>query len=124
MPSALAAVFIHAMCWGGLLYTLIYVVPVFKKQFADFGVKLPFLTELCINFSDWMVDYWYVLVIPILVGLAADGAIAYMLRLSNNSRAGYWLWLLFLAIIPLTVVGVVITAVYGPLIGVMENLSR
>jgi type IV pilus assembly protein PilC len=44
-----------------LCFIMIYIIPKFKKIFADFGMKLPWLTEELIAVSDWVATYWYVL---------------------------------------------------------------
>ncbi len=48
---------------------LVYVVPVFAKQFQSAGHELPALTRWVISFSDFLRDY-YVIFVPILVGIA------------------------------------------------------
>jgi type IV pilus assembly protein PilC len=39
---------------------LIFVIPVFADMFKDFGSKLPAPTQLLIDFSHFLRDYWYV----------------------------------------------------------------
>jgi len=36
-----------------------FVVPVFAKQFAETGRKLPGLTQMVVDFSDFFQEYWY-----------------------------------------------------------------
>lgn len=43
---------------------MIYVVPKFAKMFQDLGGDLPFLTQMLIDLSNNLVEYWY---IPLLV---------------------------------------------------------
>ena len=40
-----------------VIFIMIWIVPVFDKMFAEFGLKLPVMTILLINFSRWVVDY-------------------------------------------------------------------
>jgi type IV pilus assembly protein PilC len=48
---------------GGIVAgIMIYIVPKFKKIFADFGTELPQITLLLITMSDWLAAYWYMLV--------------------------------------------------------------
>jgi len=44
-----------------LTFIMIYIIPKFKKIFADFGMTLPWLTEKLIQVSDWVATYWYIL---------------------------------------------------------------
>jgi type IV pilus assembly protein PilC len=43
-----------------LMFIMIAIIPKFKKIFADFGMKLPWATEVLIDVSDWFAEYWYV----------------------------------------------------------------
>src|SRR6478735_2407971 len=43
-----------------LSFILIYIIPKFKKIFADFQMKLPAITELLLDISDFFVNIWYV----------------------------------------------------------------
>ncbi len=46
---------------GILLFIMIYIIPKFKKIFADFNMKLPWATETLIDVSDWCMKYWYII---------------------------------------------------------------
>lgn len=50
---------LHLLLVGEFIVTfiMIWIVPVFDKMFAEFGLKLPVMTVLLINFSRWVVDY-------------------------------------------------------------------
>lgn len=43
-----------------LSFILIYIIPKFKKIFADFQMKLPAITELLLDISDFVQHNWYV----------------------------------------------------------------
>lgn len=43
-----------------LSFILIYIIPKFKKIFADFQMKLPAMTELLLDISDFVQHNWYV----------------------------------------------------------------
>ncbi len=49
----------------------IWVIPVFAKVFQGFGAQLPFMTRLLIGFSNFMVSYWYVLLLAGVVAFVA-----------------------------------------------------
>jgi type IV pilus assembly protein PilC len=44
-----------------LTFIMIFIIPKFEKIFADFKIKLPWITEQLIATSRWFVKYWYVL---------------------------------------------------------------
>ncbi|TDK20673.1 type II secretion system F family protein [Luteimonas aestuarii] len=58
---------------------MVYVVPIFKEQFASFGADLPAFTSLVFGFSDLLVKWWWAL---LLVGLAASTAFMFMFKRS------------------------------------------
>ena len=48
---------------------LIFVVPSFAEIFAGFGAELPAFTLFVLGISEWMQDYWWVVLAAIVVGL-------------------------------------------------------
>lgn len=47
-------------------FIMYYIIPKFKEIFRDFGVELPEITELLINTSDLVVQWWFMApIIPI-----------------------------------------------------------
>jgi type IV pilus assembly protein PilC len=46
---------------GIVSFIMMFIIPKFKKIFSDFGTDLPAMTEMLIGFSDWMLQYWYML---------------------------------------------------------------
>ncbi|MHA3049343.1 type II secretion system F family protein [Acinetobacter sp. ANC 4641] len=50
---------------------MVKVVPVFQDLFTSFGAQLPAFTQMVVNMSKWMQEYWFILIIGI--GLAAYG---------------------------------------------------
>jgi type IV pilus assembly protein PilC len=46
---------------GILTFIMLKIVPQFKKIFDDFGSELPAMTQMLINFSNWVVNYWYLI---------------------------------------------------------------
>jgi type IV pilus assembly protein PilC len=51
-----------------LSFILIYIIPKFKKIFADFQMKLPAITELLLDISDFFQTNWYVFPL-VIIGL-------------------------------------------------------
>jgi len=46
---------------GILTFIMMKIVPQFKKIFDDFGSTLPPMTQLLIDISNWVVNYWYLI---------------------------------------------------------------
>ena len=46
---------------GILGFIMVTIVPQFKKIFEDFGSELPPMTQLLINISNWVMNYWYLI---------------------------------------------------------------
>src|SRR5205807_2759018 len=44
-----------------LSFIMIFIIPKFEKIFADFKLKLPWITQMLMDTSRWFVKYWYVL---------------------------------------------------------------
>lgn len=42
-------------------FIMVSIIPKFKKIFADFGTKLPAITEMLITCSDWVSSYFYLI---------------------------------------------------------------
>ncbi len=42
-------------------FIMVYIIPKFKKIFDDFDTELPKITEVLIQTSDWVKNYWYLI---------------------------------------------------------------
>ncbi|MEZ6058772.1 MAG: type II secretion system F family protein [Planctomycetaceae bacterium] len=51
-------------------FQMVFIVPKFKKIFYDFGTDLPAMTSALIDVSDWSLQYWYLVLLPLLSGFA------------------------------------------------------
>ena len=45
---------------------MIFVIPAFKSVFSSFGANLPFLTQVVIDISDFVVAYWWAMLIIVI----------------------------------------------------------
>ena len=64
---------------------MVYVVPIFKEQFASFGADLPAFTSLVFGFSDILVTWWW---LGLIVALAAFAAFMYVYKRSPKLQHG------------------------------------
>jgi len=47
----------------------LFVIPAFAKVYQGFNAKLPFITQLLIGFSNFMVAYWWLMLIAIIAAV-------------------------------------------------------
>lgn len=52
-----------------IIVVMVAVIPNFVGMFADMGVQLPFMTRMMMKGSDFMLHYWYILIV-IIAGIA------------------------------------------------------
>ena len=65
-PAAVVAV---ALLVSSIL--LVFVIPQFEDVFAGFGTELPAFTKMVVNLSDFMVSYWWAVLLAVVgVGVA------------------------------------------------------
>jgi len=77
-----------------LIFIMIKIVPAFQKIFADFGTKLPDMTELLIKISTWIGNYWYLIpAIPIGIWLFVK-----LIRKFKHGRLGWDIYILKLPV--------------------------
>lgn len=63
----------------------IFVIPAFAKVFAGFGAQLPLMTRILLNFSEFMLASW-----PLLLAAATGGALAF--RAWVRTTGGRYAW--------------------------------
>ena len=122
--AALPPVVIHGLLWIWLRDFLLRSVPRFKRTFIDYGMRLPAETEWTLGLSDWIGEYWYLLVPILLALLALDGGVSYLLYRFRKTRWVYWLWFTVMTVLPMYVGRYVFLAMYEPLLRIMGGLSE
>lgn len=60
---------------------IVFIVPTFAKMFAGFGADLPMPTQILLNVSNFIRDYWYIVI-------AAVSAAVYSLRRYVRTEKG------------------------------------
>lgn len=94
-----------AIPFGQAVYVTVFVVPKFKAMFEDFGSKLPLPTQIMIEMSDLIREFWF-LAIPLL-GTAI--VLAWFVTWKVNWRGG----------LAIAVVGGLLSLAYISLSGIM-----
>jgi type IV pilus assembly protein PilC len=75
---------------GILTFIMMKIVPQFKKIFDDFGSTLPPMTQILIDISNWVVNYWFLIpAIPFGINLVIKG-----IKMIPYGRFGWDLFIL------------------------------
>jgi len=84
------------MCVALIISTglIVFIVPTFAKMFAGFGSELPKPTQMLLDTSNFLRDYWYIV-------LATAGAVIYSLRRYVQTEKGGYMADLFRLRFPL-----------------------
>lgn len=77
--------FVIAAVVGAVVVVNLFVIPSFAKVFAGFHAELPLMTRMLMGFSNFMVQFW-----PLLLLLGVGGAYAF--RLYINTTKGRLQW--------------------------------
>ena len=81
----------------GLVAFLVYGVPKARTMFAEMDIELPWMALLVLSFSDFLKHYWPLAVFVLLMFLAADSVIYFVLRRrAGKIVGGVWFWLVLL----------------------------
>ncbi|MBI2590015.1 type II secretion system F family protein [Candidatus Berkelbacteria bacterium] len=78
-----AFVFVAMIVVGAI--TMVYIIPQLQSVFEEAGAELPFLTRMIIAISHFLQNYWWLIIIFVVVGLAVG-------RTYFRSKAGERLW--------------------------------
>jgi type II secretory pathway component PulF len=68
-----------------MLFTLVFVIPKFTAIFDELGGQLPFLTQVLVGISDFLLRYWWLLV---LAGIG--GWILFQRALKTDKGLRWW----------------------------------
>jgi hypothetical protein len=120
MAAALAVV--HGLAWAPFFITLLIYVPRYEKTFADFAMRLPWLTESVIDLSDMLLFYFPLVLVMLPLCLALDGLALYGLR--RWSRPLSWAWFVLLLLAGIMAFAIVRLAMMLAMIELMEGLSK
>jgi type II secretory pathway component PulF len=92
-------VLVHALAWVPFLLYMLKVVPRMKVFFAETGVRVPHLTTLVLEWSDFLVGLGPLWLVGLLMFLAADFAILHQLKQTRRTFL-YWTWFIMLTLMP------------------------
>lgn len=93
VKSALAyPVAVGIIAFAVVIFLLVAVVPTFVDMFAQFGGKLPAITQFVLNASDFMQSFWWLIILIVM------GFILGIVALRKNKKTKYYLDYLILRI--------------------------
>jgi len=78
-------IFVLIALAGAFVVLNIFVIPKFADMFSKFNAELPLMTRALIGTSDFLLNYWYMLI-------AGGIFIAYMIRRSLSTNVGRLNW--------------------------------
>jgi type II secretory pathway component PulF len=121
---AAALTLVHALLLLSWAAAMILYVPRRGRFFTNHDMTLPWLAQLVLDLSHWMVDYWMVVFPVVLLLLAADLVALFLCLRGTNARWLGWAWS---ALAALALLGIWVVSVVGlwlPLAKLEEGLSR
>jgi hypothetical protein len=114
---------IHAFLWIVVLAVIILLVPGFQERFADLKFKVPWVTVLILDISNWFLEFWFFSApLIVILLLAVDGPISFYLRLRFPSKC--WLWSGVMILLPLAVLGLTLFALSLPWFKAREGAAK
>jgi MSHA biogenesis protein MshG len=78
-------IFVIVVMAIALVIINIFVIPAFARIFAGFKAELPLMTKVLLGFSDFMVQYW-----PVLLGVTVGAYVLF--RVWVATPAGRYIW--------------------------------
>jgi len=78
-------IFVVGVMAVALVIINIFVIPAFARIFAGFKAELPLMTKALLGFSDFMVQYW-----PVLLGATVGAYVLF--RIWVGTPAGRYIW--------------------------------
>src|SRR5262249_33123716 len=80
----------HAAILGGILVRLVVYGPRQERSFKEFAVALPAYSQWVIGLSTWLLNYWWVVAVPLLAVVVVNGVVLW--KLGGWRRRPGWLW--------------------------------
>ena len=70
-----------------VIFLMIYIVPQFVATFESFGAELPLMTVMVMSISDYLVDFWYVLLALLVLVIAT-----FIMTFKKNKQFQYTIY--------------------------------
>jgi hypothetical protein len=113
----------HAALVMGLFVLYVAHVPAAKKTMDEYGVQLPSLTLTVMRISNWVAEYWWVTVPPLVMAGVGDYALIRLLARGGRPLLPV-LWVAAVGLLLSAVIVVTIYAVEEPLVMLKRGLEK
>jgi hypothetical protein len=122
-------VIVHGLAWGGFFLWMHGLVSEGQRISTDlrtqYQIALPALTEWVLGATGWITSGIYLPLIFIVLFLALDGWLLFILRHETKNRELSWVWFVFLILMLGVITGFTKWALVSlPLKKLAEALSR
>jgi type II secretory pathway component PulF len=118
-------VLLDAALWFVWLVGMLVAVSYVERTFRSFSLKVPAFTEAVLYVGRWLDAYWYVVAPPaLLLWLALDGTVGYLLRSREGTRRLGNAWSIVMFGLPLLAILCSFLSLWLPLLRLQEGLSR
>jgi type II secretory pathway component PulF len=124
LAGTFARVAIATFLWLALLVILAVVVPAQRKTFDEYGLKLPYLTQVAIDVGMWFADFWWVIIpcsLPVLVFVALA---TWYFCYADNPRWLRTAWMLLIAGMPLVLTLIVVISLIIPQMKLAQGMAK
>jgi len=108
----------------GTAAMLMRAAPATKRYYDDFGVKLPYATEMVLRVAMVMEDYSWAVALAGVVVLAADVGVFVLLASRRRSRPLAWAWVVLVTLGLFAVPGLSWFALNLPHVKLLEGLAK
>jgi type II secretory pathway component PulF len=115
---------VHALLFLVVDGWMACVVPGYRREFADYAIRLPWITEAVIHVSTWFCNYWYVVALVLPPLLVLDGGVLLLAWLKSGTRILGVLWFLLVAMVPTLFMMIASFSLWLAYNKLLENLSR
>ena len=92
VPPVVFVLAVHLALWIGVIYGLVYRVPAYKRTYEDYGMRLPQITQLLLDVSDFTVDFGWLFIPGLLAAVVFDAVVLVLLWQMCQHRVWGWLW--------------------------------
>ncbi len=112
-----------AVLWAVVLALFLFFVPAYERVFADFQLRMPYITVSVIAASRWCTRYLLIMPMELLVIVAGVAASTWGLRHLLHRRWLAHLWCLAMLLLPAILAMLIVLACYLPYAELMEALA-
>lgn len=119
--TTILLVAVHAALWSAWLLGLFWFMPRWEMIYQDFGLRMPWTTEMVIILTHGVVPAALVVALGFLI---VDGAVYLSLRRSGSRWAVRMLWSGLMTVVPMIAILVTSLAVWLAMLKLQEALSK